>query len=317
MARHLFILNPAAGHSDKSEALRKMIYELELSEPFDVFVTDAIGAAEKEVCRYLCEHSEDFTRIYACGGDGTLCEVANGVYRSGVKGCAIGVVPVGSGNDFVKSLNVPIETLRDLRAVTESESVPVDLLLATDEDGNERASLNIVSAGYDAAVAKGQHKYKKLPLVSGGMAYKISLVRCLFAGLKNYFTIYADGKPFEDSKKGPFLFAIAANGKYYGGGFKASPYSDMRDGLLELIRIDTVSLPRFLTLVGKFKKGKYIEKYRDIVSYTQCKEMQIVADGLIDLNLDGEIYPMRNPSVKLIPNAINMILPSEQDKTGC
>ncbi len=311
MIRHLFILNPAAGRRDQTEALRKMIYELELSDPFDVFVTDSAGAAEREVCRYLREHADDFTRVYACGGDGTLSETANGIYFSGSKSCTLGVVPVGSGNDFVRSLNVPIETLRDLRTVTESESVPVDLLLATDADGKERVSLNIVSAGYDAAVAKKQCKFKKLPGVSGSMAYKISLVSCLFTGRRNNFNVYADGEIFEADKKGPFLFALAANGKYYGGGFKASPYSDMRDGVLELIRVDSIALPKFLTLVGKFKKGDYIEKNRDIVSYAQCKEMQITASELIDLNLDGEIHPMHDPVVKILPNALNMVLPTE------
>ncbi len=190
----------------------------------------------------------------------------------------------------------------------------IDLLLARDNGGKERVSLNIISAGFDAAVAKGQEKFKKLPFVNGSMAYKLSLVRCLFSNLENYFTVLADGNRFGRSGNGPYLFTIAANGRYYGGGFKASPYSDLCDGMLDLIRIDTVSRIRFVQLVGKFRKGEYIEDYQDIVTYTKCRKMQIVSENCVDLNLDGEIYPMRNPVVEIIPNALKLLLPRGKDE---
>lgn len=283
-----------------------------ISEPFDVFVTKAAFDAEKESKRYLETHQDDFVRVYACGGDGTLSEVANGVFASGNKNCAIGIVPVGSGNDFVRCFDGPNDRFTNLRTLIKGKVVDVDLLKASDDNGKTRVSLNIISAGFDAAVAKGQQKFKKLPLVNGSAAYNMSLVKCLFSSLKNYFTVLVDGVPFGNEKNGPYLFAIAANGKYYGGGFKAAPFSDIRDGLLDLIRIDTVSRLRFLNLVGKFRKGKYIREYQDIVSFTRCKEMQIVSEKLIDLNLDGEIYPMQNPKVEILPRAINLIMPENE-----
>jgi YegS/Rv2252/BmrU family lipid kinase len=313
MTRHLFILNPAAGRQDKTALLSQMIENIMISEPYDIFVTSAAFDAEKECLRYLNEHKDDFVRIYACGGDGTLSEVANGVYASGHKNCAIGVVPVGSGNDFVKCFNGPSDRFTNLRALTKGEIIDVDLLKAEDDKGKTRVSLNIISPGFDAAVAKGQQNFKKLPLVNGSAAYNMSLVKCLFSSLKNYFTVYVDGVPFGNEKNGPYLFAIAANGKYYGGGFKAAPFSDIRDGLLDLIRIDTVSRLRFLKLVGKFRKGEYICEYEDIVSFTRCKEMQIVSQKPIDLNLDGEIYPMQNPKVMILPKAINLIMPQNEE----
>ncbi len=309
MARHLFILNPAAGRQDKTEILKQMIEGLMLTEPYDVFVTRAANDAEHETERYLREHADEFVRVYACGGDGTLSEVANGVYASGNTNCAIGIVPIGSGNDFVRSFDGPNDRFTNLRALTKGEIIDVDLLVASDDSGLERVSLNIISAGFDAAVAKGQQNFKKLPLVNGSTAYNISLVKCLFSSLKNFFTVLVDGKPFGKEKNGPYLFTIAANGKYYGGGFKAAPFSDIRDGLLDLIRIDTVSRLRFINLVGKFRAGKYIHENEDIVSFTRCKEMQILSEKPIDLNLDGEIIPMNNPKVCIRPKAINLIMP--------
>lgn len=312
MTRHLFVLNPAAGTKDRTEKLKEAVKRLKLDGICDIFITDGVRAAENEVFRYLGEHKDDFVRIYACGGDGTLSEVTNGIYRSGSKNCAVAVVPIGSGNDFVKSLGIPAECFLDLQKLTEGNTIDIDLLVARDATNAERASLNIISAGFDAAVAHGQEKIKKWPLVSGKTAYNISLVKSVFTKTKHYFVLKVDGQRFGDSA-GPYLFAIAANGKYYGGGFKASPYSDISDGIMEFIRIDTVSPVKLLSLVGKFREGRHIDEIKDIVAAKQCKSMQFVSDKPIDINLDGEIYPMKNPTIRIVEKAMKIILPKQDD----
>lgn len=311
MTRHLFILNPAAGKKDLTGKISRKIASFSISEPYDIFVTDGKGAAEAETERYLREHTDCFVRVYACGGDGTVSETANGIYRSGNKNCALGIVPVGSGNDFIRSFDIPAERFRDIASLINGKTLDVDLLLARGGAGFERVSLNIVSAGFDAAVAKGQENFKKLPFVNGSTAYNLSLVKCVFSSIKNYFTVLVDGDPVGRPGNGPYLFTIAANGRYYGGGFKASPFSDLCDGMLDLIRIDTISRIRFLNLVGKFRKGEYIREYEDIVTYKQCRKMQILSDKSVDLNLDGEIFPMKNPVVEVLPASIKLIIPEE------
>jgi diacylglycerol kinase family enzyme len=199
MERHLFILNPAAGTRDRTAKMAEIVEKLKLDAPYDIYVTDAKGAAETYTEGYLREHGESFVRIYACGGDGTLCEVANGMYRSGSKNCAVAVVPIGSGNDFVKSLDIPPERFRDLKTLVRGEIKEVDLLLASDSDGQTRVSLNIISAGFDAAVANGQERFKRLPLVSGKTAYNLSLVKCVFTDTKNYFSLKVDGEKYGKS----------------------------------------------------------------------------------------------------------------------
>lgn len=312
MTRHLFVLNPAAGTKDRTENLKEAIKRLNIDGSYDIYVTDGVRAAENEVCRYLGEHKDEFVRIYACGGDGTLSEVTNGVYRSGSKNCAVAVVPIGSGNDFVKSLDIPVEAFLNLQNLIDGETIDIDLLVARDATNTERASLNIISAGFDAAVAHGQEKIKKWPMVSGKAAYNISLVKSVFTKTKHYFVLNVDGQRFGDSA-GPYLFAIAANGKYYGGGFKASPYSDISDGIMEFIRIDTVSPVKLLSLVGKFREGRHIDEFKDIVATKQCKSMQFVSDKPIDINLDGEIYPMKNPTIRIVEKAMKIILPKQDD----
>ena len=310
--RHLFIVNPAAGRKDRSEAIRSTVESLLLTDPYDVLVTEAPGDATVKVCAYLRGHADDFVRVYACGGDGTLCETANGVWESGSRECAVGVVPIGSGNDFAKSFDVPADRFCNLRELTRGDIVPIDLLHVSDCEETERISLNIVSAGFDAAVCKGQEKFKNWPLVSGSTAYNMSLAQCVFTKTKNHLRVIVDGEEVLDGKK-PLLFAIAANGRYYGGGFKASPYSDLSDGLLDFVAIDTVPKLRFVRLVGKFRAGRHIEEMQDVVTYKQCKTMQICAEGIIDMNIDGEIVPMRDPTIKIVPGAINVIVPKDAE----
>ena len=187
MKRHLFILNPAAGRKDITEKLKRIIEKLGITDRFDIFITDSNGSAEAEVERFLRENTEEFVNVYACGGDGTVSEVANGIFFSGNKKCALGIVPVGSGNDFVRSFDIPASRFRDIKSLAEGEFAEIDILCAGDSSGNKRVSLNIISAGFDAAVAKGQEKFKKFPLVNGSVAYKMSLVKQLFSNLKNYF----------------------------------------------------------------------------------------------------------------------------------
>ncbi len=308
--RHFFVLNPKAGRKDNTKNLIQAVERLLLTETCDFCVTECRGDATKKTEEYIRAHNGDFVRVYACGGDGTLCETAEGVIRSGSKNCALGVIPVGSGNDFVKHFRMGETLFHNLRCVVSGDFSPIDHLRVTDSEGNARTCLNIMSVGFDAAVAKGMDKYKKLPFVGGHAAYNLSLAECLLRKMKNYFTILVDDEPMGDPKK-PYLFAIAANGSYYGGGYHAAPYSDLKDGLMDFVRINTVSRPTFLRLVGKFKQGRHIAEYGDIVMFTRCKKLQLLSPHLLDVNLDGEITPMKDPTVEIVPKSVNFILPKK------
>lgn len=293
--------------------ITKAIERLLLTEPYEVAVTQYEGNATEIVLNRLQNlQSDDFLRIYACGGDGTLSEVVSGVILSGKENCAVGVVPIGSGNDFVKYFkDIPAEKFRSLQDMTRGYLSGCDIISVKDsKSGCERVSINIVSAGFDAAVAKEMTKYKKIPFVSGSAAYNLSVVECLISKMKHRFTLVADGNTIKDSYP-DYLFAICANGRYYGGGYKASPISDINDGYIDFIRIKTVSRFTFAALVGSFKKGEHLENMKQYCTHALCKELKILADREIDMNIDGEIVPMINPTIKIKENAIKLILPQQ------
>lgn len=309
LQQHLFIVNPVAGKKDRTGIIKKAVERLLLVEPYEIAVTKCVGDATEIVKSRLDKLSaETFLRIYACGGDGTLSEVVEGVYKAKNKNCAIGVVPIGSGNDFIKYFEtIPVEKFRSLPDMVKGKIDTSDVISVKDHE-SERISVNIVSAGYDAAVAKGMEKYKKLPLISGKAAYNLSVVECLISKMKHKFTLIADGVEVKD-KESDYLFAICANGTYYGGGFKASPLSNIKDGFMDFIRIKTVSRMTFAAFVGSFRKGEHLTKLKNYCTHMLCKELKIISENIIDVNIDGNIIPMKNPTISVVPNAIQLILP--------
>lgn len=311
MQKHLFVINPVAGKKDRSGIIKKAIERLLLIDPYEIAITTRISDATEIVKDRLSLLSpECFLRIYSCGGDGTLCEVIDGVYRSTNRNCAVGVVPIGSGNDFVKYFTeISTEKFRSLPDMIKGRVETCDIISIKDSNGdNERVSINIVSAGFDAAVAKGMNKYKHLPLISGSAAYNLSVVECVISKMHHKFSLVADGVEIKDSNT-EYLFAICANGSYYGGGFKAAPTSDIRDGFMDFIRIKPISRFTFAALIGAFKRGEHLVKMKKYVTHTLCKELKILSEKEIDINIDGEIVPMTNPSISILPNEINLILP--------
>ena len=304
MAQHLFVINPKAGSRDRFAKMSDTIRHLPIDGVVFIEKTDYPGHATEIVLDYL-SRSSDFLRIYSCGGDGTLSEVVSGVFASENKNCAIGVVPIGSGNDFIKNFSgITKNDFLDLEMMVEGDCISTDVIKVTDKQ-KSAVSINIVSAGFDAAAAKGMSKFKRIPLIRK-FAYELSLVECIFTKRKHRFNLIADGVEVEDGTQ-DYLFALAANGTYYGGGYKASPLSNLSDGYMDFIRIKTVGIMKFLKLVGIYRRGEHLP-IKEIVTWQRCKKLEIIRDGYIDMNLDREILPMKNPTVEIIDDAVNVIL---------
>lgn len=301
--KHLFIINPSSGKNTNISALIGQINALHLTAPKEIHVTDSAQSATQIIKNTASTYGKDL-RIYAMGGDGTFNTAVNAAYM--YPNAAVAPIPIGTGNDFVRSFeNIEKQRFLDLEEMVNGSVHKIDLLMV----GN-RASVNMVTVGYDCAVAKEMERFKQLPFVGGSMAYNLSLIYCLISRMKNYFTLIADGEEIKDTYQS-YLFAIAANGKYYGGGYKAAPDSSMQDGYIDFIRIPTISRLKFLQLVSVYKKGEHFNDSRmDFIKLTHCKSLEIISPNLIDVNLDGEIIPMRNPKITINPKAAKIILPA-------
>ena len=299
---HLFIINPAAGKNDRSKALIERIRSIRTEDKVTIKITERPADATKIVKETL-ENSTDFVRVYACGGDGTANEVLRGMV--GFENCAMGIIPMGSGNDFIRSFeDYKKDDFFDIEAMMQGEDMGVDVM-----ECQGRYSMNVLSVGYDAAVAKNVDKFKKIPLVSGSLAYKMSIIYCLFTKRKHRFDIFVDGKKFAGNNVSTLL-AVAGNGSYYGGGIKAAPKATLNDGRIEFMHIETISAIRFIFLLGTYIKGKHVDNPKfPFVKSMKCTTLSFESDDEIDVNFEGEIVPMKNPIITIIPKAVRVIIP--------
>lgn len=310
----LFIVNPKARNKSCEGWLRQEILSLDsqfLKENhIEVKLTEYAGHAEK-IAKEAADIGEPI-RIYACGGDGTLNEVVNGLY--GYDNAEIGIVPSGTGNDFVKTMSenmgMPqnnIDAFFNMKAQLLGDSYFTDLLQV-----NDKYSINVICAGFDAEVGAGVHDFSILPFVKGSMAYKLSVVRGIISKMKHDFTIIADGKEIKDNSE--YLLTVAANGRYYGGCYNCTPKADLNDGYIDFLRVCKISRIRFMKLIGLYEKGTHLEEIPDICKLLRCKTLQICAEHPINLNIDGEILTVSNPVIKVIKDAVKIIYPMVKNK---
>lgn len=305
--KHLFILNPVAGTKDRTEMISRAVSKLGISDT-ELYTTVCAKDATRKVQETLAA-AKDHVRIYACGGDGTFNEVVTGIIRSGNKNCSVAVVPTGSGNDFIKALpQYTPSDFRDLRRAVNGEAMPIDVMLVTDsESGTEYVSVNVASAGFDSDVADGMNKYRRV--LGGKGSYNMSVVEC-FLKYKTYkYTVLCDDTDVFGGEK-DCMFALAANGNYYGGSYYAAPRAVINDGYMDFLCVHRVTRSYFLKLVNIYKKGEHLEKAKSVVTYRRCKKLRLVCPDRIPFNVDGEIILMKDPEIKILEGAVNLILPS-------
>ena len=272
---HLFIINPAAGSRDRTESYREKIRAVCESRglPYRIQISQAPGDCRR-LARAAAETGGEY-RIYACGGDGTLNEVADGA--AGFPNVAVTVFSGGSGNDFVKLFDDP-KAFFDLERLVDAEEVTFDMIRC-----NETKALNICSVGLDARIGTDVSRYKRLPLLHGFRAYAASTVVNLCKGISEHYAVEIDGQRID----GEFTFVCACNGRYYGGGFNPVPEADPTDGLLDVLLVDKVNLLMVPGLIGKYKNGRY-QELNHLVRHYKTKELKIFCDREVPVNVDGE-----------------------------
>lgn len=312
--RHVFIVNPAAGKRDMTEDIRSRAKEIfqRRGEPFVVERTEYSGHAIEIAAKYAADGEP--TRFYACGGDGTLNEVVNGMYK--YSHCSVAPYPCGTGNDLIKCMGADAKKrFLDIEALADGDECMIDLI-----SSGHRISLNVASVGYDVTVAMLVQRFKRLPLVSGNMAYILAVIYSFFNGMRFRYSFVVDGEeiPEED-----FIFATFCNGRYYGGGFLPAPKASLQDGLMDLVLVRAVSRFDVIKLVGAYKNGTVMEKRPDIIIHRTCKHVSMCSKVPMLVNYEGETIPHDTLEMKIMPAALRFVVPKgysnlsrEYGKTG-
>lgn len=296
--KHLFLINPYAGKYDRTQEVREKLRTVLAGreDPWEVAVTQYPGHGV-ELVRAAAERGEPL-RVYACGGDGTLNEAVNGA--AGYEHVAVTHYPMGSGNDFLRMFGPDACRFYDLRELLDGPQAPMDLI-----ECNGRLALNVCSIGFDARIGLGAADFKKLPLVSGTMAYQLSALRTIVQGIHRPYRVEVDGETLPGEA---FTLICACNGRYYGGGFNPSPDAVPDDGLLNFLIIPAVSRFTVLALIRKFARGEAGEIPG--VLLRQGREMKVACDRVSMINLDGERMDGEQLTARLSEKKVNFIYPA-------
>ena len=295
--KHLFIVNPVSGGSDKTEEVTAKVREIfrDRDDAYEIYVTKAPMDAPVKVREEAAK--EDYLRVYACGGDGTFNEcVCGGAMLPNVAICPF---PTGTGNDFCRMFGEESSLYRDLNALVNGSEHLIDLI-----DCNGRYSANICSVGIDARIGCEVHTYSSLPLVGGASAYVISAAVNLFKGISRKMRVKCD----DFIAEGPHTLVCACNGRYYGGGFNPSLDARPDDGKLDIFIVRKVSMFLFAALIGKYAKGAAasMPKY---VTHMISDNVEIEFDEDNVINLDGEAMYGKKIRMQLVPKAMKLIVP--------
>lgn len=296
--KYLFFINPNAGKGKNQKSIISDINEYFRNNggDYEIIETRFKGDAEQTVREYV--NTGEQLRVFACGGEGTAYEVANGIH--GFDNAEMGVIPCGSANDFLKYFEAR-EPFRDIKSQIEGEATPIDLITADD-----RVCINGCSVGMDAMVARDMHLFKRWPLVGGAFSYELAIVRNFFTRrLGVEIELSLDG---EDFKKVRCLFAVLANAPFYGGGYKGAPDAVPNDGELDFTKVDAISHFKVLRFLGKYKKGKFAQ-----FPFCQKKRgftMSFKSQKPIAVNLDGEIEECTSKTFSIKTAAMRFIIPS-------
>ena len=158
--KHIFVINPMAGKGKAVMELEETLKPFQAEFDIEIYRTTGVGDATNFVCDKLQNGAEDDVyRFYACGGDGSLNEVVNGVMRSGKTNYAVCPYPCGSGNDFVKALGGRDKYL-DIANILTADAEGIDVIRA----GSVYA-VNAVHFGFDTKVARVMQQVKRKPII--------------------------------------------------------------------------------------------------------------------------------------------------------
>ena len=296
-----FILNPKSGRKRKhrhfEETIKDACRERHLN--YHIYYTTCPGDATEYVAS-MVRNSNEKQRFICVGGDGTINEIVNSAPCN--ENVEFGVIPSGSGNDFVRNFTNK-KFFEDINAQIDGGTISVDLIKC-----NDTYCVNMVNIGFDCAVAKEQQRLKKKWFIPASFSYIAGVAVVCFRKIGTKMKIiHDDGAVVEQ------LFTLTAigNGRFCGGGFCSLPTAKLNDGLMDVCAIDKVSLLKFFTLVGSYKKGTHLESKRalKVINHKQVKHFKMEFEEPIPICIDGEIKGAKSMEFTVVPNGVNFVLP--------
>lgn len=291
--KHIFVVNPKSGDTRDAGTFIKNVSEYfeNKKDDFKIEFTEFTGHATKIAEKYI----NDDVRIYSTGGDGTLNEIVNGIIGTSIP---IGVIPSGSGNDFIKSLDYPKKPNFDDLVFGKTKLIDAAKI-------NDRYFINIASIGIDAEINKIASEIKSV-YVPNKFKYIAAIGKSVFKyKSKKVKIIFENEEIYEDVTMITFC-----NGKFYGGGIGINSDGKIDDGKLEFYYVTKASAFKIIRALPSLARKKHLEL--DFVNRFIGEEIRIESKEDLIINVDGESIKDNNIKVEIVKKGINFIFPLER-----
>lgn len=314
MARTLAIFNPKAGRGRAGRLKPAIVETLHRYDiDFDAVDTPDRGAGVSAARRAA---EEGYERIIAVGGDGHIHEIINGLRQADIRPdeVVLGVVPVGSGNDFVKMLDLPAEDVAvACRRIAQGETRVVDVgrinrlagptrTIFDMAAGRPRYFVNMLGMGFTALAAV---ESEKIDWLTGLPLYLVALIRTLALTYRTpHMQIDLDGNMISQRT----TEVAVANGRCQGGGFWIAPDAEVDDGVFDLALLRGLSRVGILRLVPDVLQGTHIDK--EPVTMAQARRVTVETEYPLPVQADGEILAssVTHLEAEVIPQCLHVIV---------
>lgn len=285
------VLNPKAG-GDRWDATAVREALAPLGE-IEVIVTDGPGHARREAERATRRGTE---MVVAGGGDGTINSVINGIAGGGGTSC-LGVLPLGTANDFAHSLGLPLDPADAAETIVSGVRRRIDLVSV--ESPGRRLFVNVAAGGLGLADDRADDAKAKF----GQLAYFLDAAGEMSSKTPHRIRMDWDGGRFEAD----VLAVIVANGRSSGGNVPVAPYAMLDDGLMDVVLIPAVEVGRLTTLAARILVGQHIGEEDVVVRRT--REVRIRSRPVLRFRLDGEDVGEGTFRARCLPAALEVTVP--------
>jgi diacylglycerol kinase (ATP) len=301
--RSWIIVNPNAGSVDDLAGIEEVLGRL---PDTSMKLTEQAGDAERLAREALDQGVE---RVVAAGGDGTLNEVINGLSADFSRAC-LGLLPLGTGNDFARTIGVPNDLEGALAVLEEGRVRTLDVARAHIGDiggiaGRGRCFLNMSAGGFSGEVSEraGEAKDRWGPL-----AYMRAAIGAL-PELKGFLVrITLNGAETLELET---YNVVISNGRYVASGIPVAPRAVLDDGLLEVMIAPATTIPQLAVLVPTVLLGRHMDS--DLLLFRKATRVEIEGDPPMAFNVDGELLGEGPARFEILPRALRMIVgPAEE-----
>jgi len=295
------IINPTSG-SGKSLRQLNLIKNLFKKNNLNttIVLTEYIHH-EKELVQTAIK--QGYTKFICVGGDGTLHHIINGIMSQktiATNKIKVGVIPVGTGNDWVKTYKIPNKIEGAIQIINKGKTIFQDIgYLKLLDTNNELYFNNLAGIGFDAFVVRRISSFKKI----GTLAYLLGGIISFFSYKKNKLHVIIDNK---NIKTKIFMISIGLC-KYSGGGMQLTDFKKHKNGVFDITLIKNITLIKVLLHLKKLYNGKIIH-LKEVETH-QSKSLTILSNKSAYIQADGELLGKGNVEINIIQNAIQYVVP--------